>query len=393
MFIRIEEDILKCVVEEATKGDNNDITNAPATRCLTECVTAIMRGKHYIYIPEWIKYRDKLKTILPSYVYNVLQGLSRQDGHALDIVISNKLVVTEDDKARDGIMIYSPSCNRTLEIFEESHLICENLNDANFYEYIQMYYRHQCISKLDKRSHCCLFKRNGGGSTIDKVIEKESNLGQHLFFVVADSDYKYCLIDKSGKKEQKYKGAKGETANKILTVMKKVKKKHPFANYHIMDEVREIENLIPSKVLAKAHPQNDELAKRFICSKDYSYFDVKTGLSVRELLDDKSFNYWTDLLAEDDIDKDFVSKIREKYNSKGEYDDAYKSLENDEKSKHKLIIGWGDKILDNILSKRELSELLENISPNDLSDSQKKEWSEIGKCLFEWGYASIPRMT
>ena len=154
----------------------------------------------------------------------------------------------------------------------------------------------------------------------------------------------------------------------------------PFnCGFYVMENVREIENLIPKKIVAKLCP-GKELT---IFDKDPSFFDMKLGLKYENLYDNMVCRYWENLLAQPQIFKE-IDDIKTK--CKDEYE--YKSKVG---NKSPILPSYGSDLLKLALNKSEKQKRrlnskdnLYSISKTDLNTSQQREWEAIGKEMFSW---------
>ena len=380
MFIRIESDILESVIKLPP--------GSRAEQTLMEVSLAVSRGKHYVYIPNWDVYSLQLERILSSTTFYILDGLRRQDGNTLDARISRKLIVTDNvpQDIPEDVMIFSPSINSSLEIFEEVHLICENINEKRFYDKVEAFYRRYIVQEYSQNTRYNVVPRNGGGASCASVFSIEKLMGHHFVLSIADSDYKYCLRNQINGKEVIDKGEKGRTAGDLETMMIE----HPYAygKIYIMEECREVENLIPKKILREIQPNNNQSTIDLINNYDIEYLDVKEGIRIVHLFEEKVLTYWSPYLTSIGYDINKVSDMKRTHGSKAKYKEYLKSSSEEEKRNNIIVEGWGNSILEDSINKK--NDYYDNVSPTDLTPSQLHEWQTIGKNLFEWGLASYP---
>ena len=186
----------------------------------------------------------------------------------------------------------------------------------------------------------------GGGSTIGQVIKQEVELKQHFAFAITDSDKKYPTCNK-----------KGDTCR---SVEKELRKKPFNCGHYIMQNVMEVENLLPLSVILENKKLNVKNIKRCIL-KDWSFFDMKEGLCTSN--DPEFYKYWNE-----NINYSCILNIFETACKNG--------------SKECIIEGFGEKVLINFLKLMEKKTTI--FKDEDLSDNQKKEWENIGKHLISW---------
>lgn len=380
MFIRVEKDIL----ESAMTLQDNSI----AIHVLMELSIAITRGKHYVYIPHWVLYRKRLTSVLPKTTLRILDGLKRQDGNALDKKIKRKIIVTDRKTIAVGkeAIIFSPSDDPSFEIFEETHLLCENINENNFYDKIEAFYRKYSVPQFSKNTRYNVLPRNGGGATSHSVLMTEKRLGNHLILIIADSDYKYCFTRLSNGKEIKDVGPKGDTASKLEEIQKK--DPYKYGHVYIMEECREVENLIPRVYLRELHPNNVKEAVYLIDNYNFEYLDIKEGIRIVHMFNDEVLKYWEKAINDLKYNIQGIKNIKQRFGSKRKYQEYLKNCKDEERRENIIIDGWGNGILEDVL-KHKGSDFA-NLKSSDLTPSQRKEWKKIGKNLFEWGLASYP---
>lgn len=380
MFIRIEDDILHATV--------NLPPDSRAAHTLMEVSLAVIRGKHYVFIPHWHEYSEQLEKVLSINTFRVLNGLRQQDGNALDSHIERKLIVTDNvpEDIPDNVLIFSPSNNSLFEIFEETHLICENINEKHFYDKVEAFYRRFSAPEYSHNTRYNVLPRNGGGASCASVFITEKHMGHHLIFTVADSDYKYSLTSYENGEETTDKGEIGSTASNL----KKIKEEDPydFGDIYIMEDCREVENLIPKKILKETHPNNNQLSIDLIDNHDMEYLDVKEGIQITHMFDDKVLRYWTNYLTTISYDFVKISDVKRVHRSKNKYKEYLKGCSDEDRRNNIIIEGWGNGILEDTLVKK--GSVYDTLNPMDLTPSQIREWNNIGKNLFEWGLASFP---
>ena len=144
-----------------------------------------------------------------------------------------------------------------------------------------------------------------------------------------------------------------------------------------MEELRELENLIPLEVL-KSMPslKNNQLLSMNI---DFSYHDMKSGLLIKTLIEGDYQNYLHTVYRNypnivSDID-DYVAYRKAFYaNDKDGYDVAC--------GRAILAVGLGSKIMEHVLT--DASKELSNFDFSMLSLEQQHEWTTIGRIIFEW---------
>lgn len=381
MFILIKNDILKSAIESPR--------NSRSAHVLMELSIAVSRGKHYVFIPQWDIYSKDLNSVLSKSTFNILNGLKRQDGNVLNRNINRKLIVTDSAQPEDdeNAIVFSPSRNPSFEIFEETHLLCENINEKRFYDKVEAYYRRNHASDYVCETRYNILPRNGGGATSVSVLKTETQMKNHLVLIIADSDYKYRLRTVVNGEDVIDKGEKGCTAKSLV----RQKAEHPygFSDIYVMEECREVENLIPKEILEDLYPNNKDIAKWLLDNYDMEYLDVKEGLRIVHMFDDKVLQYWIDALTELPYDTQKITDIKRTHNgSKKSYKEHLKNCTDAERLENIIVDGWGYGILETSLNIKDNE--YDSVSPDDLTTAQQQEWEKIGKILFEWGLASHP---
>lgn len=366
MLIEIKEDI----VDNAIEKKNADINGA--LDFLLMMALCVKQKKHIIFVPslrsQGKKY-DELSSLLGKDNAAALNlfNMKMINPKQLMKFLTVKAVVSYENQKNTPELPYreiwiNPLDVSSFEPWVETFVLTENLLDSEFFSYIIRYYLKQ--NKFLKLFHTRFYALMGGGETIDKVLEKEIMLKQHFCLVLTDSDKKYPG------------GSIGSTANGVCKQMET----NPFnCGLYVMEHVREIENLIPKKIVQK-YGQVNEFDIFF---KDPSFFDMKFGLRLSELYDDIVCNYWKELIINDGL-FERRNQIKDAYPEKEEYDKAIKK-------ELPLISGYGSNLLFLSLNKsnqfkRRLDSKndLYSIVSNDLNTFQRKEWNAIGRELFSW---------
>lgn len=360
MYIELRKDI----VEKAEQNETSciDVLNA--------LYWAYKHGKHFIYLPFNVCkaiYESKLS----DDIKNKFKEIAKQTsfiGELNTLICVKAVITTESCESSDSqkIVNINPLQLNDFVIHEETHLLTENLCDASFFEYLTEYYKRENRKKL-KRIAFKYFPLQGGGDTICKVMEKEIELKEHFCLAIVDSDKKYIDC------------GYGETCKKLKRVMER----KPFNCFmYNMENVREIENLIPYKVIESCADYKSNPIVNNGITFDMSYFDMKDGLKVKDINNEKVYKYWHKTFQDkysniaDKIDyykRIFNCKRRVK-NKKGKYENLTNGT---------IIQGFGSSLLENIM-KNDKEHRLYKVDENDLSESQKTEWNTIGKYILAW---------
>ena len=204
-----------------------------------------------------------------------------------------------------------------------------------------------------------MYKRQGGGSDFGNALSSDDILKSNFVFAVADSD-KHSPTDKVGKTA---KGIKFLGHNRYN------------ADYYILNDVMEAENLIPFKIILDTTQSINGLV-----SYDLSYFDFKDGLKYTILYDKDIRNYWKRNFTGLQIDWNSVENL-----TKAENFSEYCNVVH---GKPSLVPGVGSNLLESVLDNMKWN----TITENDLTESQQKEWNVLGKKIFSWTCCSQKRV-
>ena len=139
------------------------------------------------------------------------------------------------------------------------------------------------------------------------------------------------------------------------------------ADYYILLNVSEIENLIPLKLVKKYSSHIINLR-----DSDLSYFDFKEGLKYQILYEKESRDYWKGNFSRITIDWNEILGLTK--------DKSYSDYCNVVHGKTSLVPGCGKNLLDTLLDDNDWK----NIREADFTQSQLSEWKEIGKKVFSW---------
>ena len=312
------------------------------------------------------------------------------------IEIGDKSIRSTIDQSTDKYIIklpitfFSDSCN-----VQKTFLLCENLDDAKFYDFIGIAYKcHVGMRDLLTRFE----KLNGGGSTTASVYKKQAESpkdDQRLVLCILDSD-KFAP-----------NSSRGSTANDVKTFHE-----NDFARleslasmkYHIL-ESRELENIIPFTYIQKAFDSDvnklqviESLQKFHYDSLEgqdtnleqaYLFLDIKEGTSLNKIIsklkDSRDKTFWDEI----------ANKIINNYLNCLANESCSETPPKDSKGKKVLCspcsisLGLGSQTLDKInkwIAKNEKNTLAEDVW-NHLSPSQQSEWEKIGRLLVSWGAA------
>lgn len=344
MFIEIADD----VIDRAEGRDTN------AIEVLRKLALAIRYGKHLVYVNhrnlDRIFRIDTLSTFDKSAYGVVKKNFSSLGGlkewlKCQTIITYARKTGMEKSTLNSITYIYiNPSDNPDFEYYEETHLLVENLQDADFYEYVVKYFQRK---NKPRNTDYVFYALMGGGSTATKVVEYENKLKQHFLLAIVDSDKKY--INQIGV---------GDTARDVLASCRKTE----FNSYcYVMKDVAEIENLIPYNwILNNPISKSAEIVNKNL-NFDMSFFDMKKGLRIKVLRDDAVLKYWKGM---------FFSLLPSSV-----WDDIGQKCDEDV-----VLGGFGENIMKHILK----SAAIYGCDDVDLTVSQENEWERIGELILTW---------
>jgi len=280
------------------------------------------------------------------------------------------VITYKQEKTSTGKIVVNPIYEPSFEPYTELFFLVENILDAEFYHIVLKLFREV---KGFASYECTMYPLMGGGATSAKVMENEVRQRQHFCLAVADSD------------KHRPQGAMGRTAKDFRTLLVN----NPFnCDVYYLNDVREIENLIPRKVVRYLYPLKANAIDIF--DKDPSFFDMKEGLSLFCLADDKDCNYWRNLIIERPESFRCRDAIKAHFQLKSEYEEKLKSI------KTKIIDGFGCNLLKRVMNEDQdaiqsvMNEniraynMLHNTKLSELNTFQQREWMTIGHVLFAW---------
>lgn len=366
MLIEINEDIIDAAIEKKDYEIND------ALDLLLMMAYCCRHGKHIVRVPCLRTNNSKMKSLIGLIGLSnarALNSLNNKvscakplfDNLSVKAIISynNPIKTTDNESCR--IIWINPLEHTSFEPWIETHVLTENLIDSEFFSYIIRYFLK--IKNL-RDAKCNFYPLMGGGDTMRKVLENEILISRHFCLTLADSDKLYPNDEI------------GSTADKVKDLMVQ----NPFnCGFYVMSNVREVENLIPRKIVEKLCVGKDFS----IFDKDPSFFDMKSGLRLVDLYRDEVCNYWRDLLQDHNLFQE-RDDIKARCNDKKKYDVEIKG-------KGHLLSGFGSDILALALNKsdKQKNKLdskndLYSITRKDLKNSQLMEWEAIGKEMFSW---------
>lgn len=374
MLIVVNQDVIEKAI------NSKDIDNKIAINTLNKVLLSVKWRKHIVFAPdlteEDIQKLASNDNITPEELalLNYVR-FKRQDSYNLISKLSHYVVLSFHTHTHSDshIIHIDPKSYVDFELYEETHLITENIMDSEFYKKaICNYYfrtnglRHDCFDTT-------FYPVQGGGATISEVLNNELKLRQHLCFVIVDSDKKHP--------DSKTEGDTAKGIRKTIEEFEKNNGQKPFhIDYYVMSNVREIENLIPFCILKlfSNKKQKDFLEQH---SNVLSFFDMKVGLEYRILYDNDVYKGWKKAFP-NEINWAQINTFKANSTSQKDFEEKTKNLS-------KLVDEWGSTILNNVLNpkakkqKDAIYKLFE-IKEKDLTPDQKEEWDNIGKYVFSW---------
>lgn len=363
MYIEISREVV-------TFAEHN---NRYAIEMLEKLALAVKYNKHIVFTG--LRLLDRILKIdsldaLTKNQYSKIRNRYSTIGaliHKLDFR-AVVLMSGENCRTKRRILINSAKAEK-LEVYEECHLLTENLQDGEFFDYLVKEY----TKKLGTSSSFCYMPQMGGGSTIAKVYKMEIERGQHFCLSILDSDKRY---PKCGKGDT-YSLLKKVDKDKYLGDKDGSDGQYAFnCSYYVMDELRELENLIPHEVLKTMSDIKDTPLMQM--SFDMSYHDMKDGLLARKVNIGDYQTYLDGLFSFDQSiveNIDFCAAYRQQCCScKEDFDKDC--------GKWKIVEGLGSNIMKMVLETAK--DAMKQTDFSKLSASQQKEWENIGKKVFEW---------
>ena len=374
MLIVINQDI----VEKAI--NSKDVDNKIAINTLKKVLLSVKWRKHIVFAPDLTEedihkltgnnYLTPEELDLLRYVHSKRQNSYGILGRLSHYVMLSFFVDTHIDS---NIVYINPKYDVDFELYEETHLITENILDSEFYSKAVCKYFLKTNRLSDECFSTSFYPVQGGGATTSDVLNCELDLKQHFCFVIVDSDKKYPDCE-----------SEGDTAKGIRETVKEYEDNNgqkPFhIDFYVMSKVREIENLIPFCILKLF---SNKTQKNFLeqHSNVLSFFDMKDGLEYRILYDNNVYNGWKTAFP-DEINWAQIDTFKANSTSQKNFEEKTKNLS-------KLVDEWGDTILKNVLNpktkkQKDAKYKLFEIKEKDLTPDQKEEWDNIGKYVFSW---------
>lgn len=372
MYIEIYQDVIEDAIKKRSQTVNVSLDLLLLFGIFSQ------KGTHIIYVPCLAKNGDLLKSLHEIMSRPNVQRLRAAENKAYllptikDAISSYCVVTYSNNSVSDSkAIIINPAQMGNFEPYLETRMITENLLDSLFFRFVAKYY---CRSIHLDGIRFNFDPIPGGGSTTYEAVRSELNNKRRFILVIVDSDKKYPtqIIEK------------GSTADKIL----EVKNSFPscLCEIYIMQNVMEVENLIPKKIVSENAANKSDIN---MLDKDFSYYDMKCGLTLKGLYKDEVFHYWSEILKdEQDV---FCERKIAKDNSSTR--DEYEAYIDNHKLKNTIKSGFGSDLLTIVtctfdnrghIKNPKLMDEMYNIMPTDLTNDQRIEWNNIGKLVFSW---------
>ncbi|WP_433895184.1 hypothetical protein [Sphingobacterium mizutaii] len=262
----------------------------------------------------------------------------------------------------DGITFLQIGIDHFLDssAFQKTILLCENINDCDFFEIIgKNYLRINGINTSMLKFN----PQGGGGSTIQKEYSKIYSSHENFCLCIVDSDIKY-----PGGKE-------GSTSSNLFKFIKKNNE-----NLKIFAEVlsvHEIENLIPRKFYIKNYEDKGRTWKGnyYLIDKlfyknsiNQKHFDFKQGLKRLSLVNQEVDHQKLTPNTYNQQSKEIYWIKEILANSIPLKEDNY------------YVYGYGEKILEDFIKYENLEEIVEEIK----YDLVYNNWLIIGRIIYSF---------
>ena len=369
MYIEIADDIIADAIRKGGSGVNDSLD------LLTLFALNAQKGKHIVHVP-WLHNNPTGKRALEGimgrqHVAFLLraEGIYYQLARLKQIVSVYAIITYDQSKGNPQAILINPLQEKKFEPYNETRVITENIIDSTFLKYVIKFFLRECAIRNCK---FCFVPLMGGGDTTADVVKHEVEERQFFCLAISDSDRK-CPYARYG-----------QTATKIQDVINSY---HPFnCDLYVMDQVMEIENLIPIEIVKK-YASNKGYQKVF--SLDSSFYDMKYGLTLNWLYDDDVCDYWRNMLY--GLHVSFTQRDTAKRNSTCRKD--YKRYVEMHNYSSQIKEGFGADLLTRCtcdfdakghrLDPR-IKERMMNVKPSDLTTFQYNEWMKIGRILFSW---------
>lgn len=355
---------------------------------LNSLETCLKYGKHMVYasleVLDYIKQKAPrdypcILSLLSS--YSTISAAAKQMSWHAEFIVDGS---SHRDEEHHVVYINEAELPR-FELVKETHVIGEHLKDVQCIAYIMKFYQRE----HELKPMCRYYSLLGGGSSIAHVYENEINEGRALVLCVTDSD-------------KKYPGAEvGDTGGNVRKMDEKYK--YPYqAYYYIMQDVTEMENLIPWPVIERyANESKDpEIKQRVHVVKQIkeandsylSYFDYKEGIAKTKETEPAVLQHQMDVIKVIDPaiatrmqkDEEQWQKQKQQFIDSGLAKDANEAEKMIKyiRKKTKYVHGICENILESVIVN--YSDELSKITKKDLTTDQLNEYERIGELAYSW---------
>lgn len=357
MFIKVEKNIVDVILQSKRCKERER-----AIDVMVQLMTSSRMNYHKVYLKCSLGNEESelLKAAIDENSWREFLKLQKErfDVEGLISILDIYAVITNSKhSSRVGKqLLVNPFEESNFLLGMKSYIATENQRDGILYQHIaEEYKRRNRLSNMNNS-----FKSwKGGGSDFGNALKSDDILKSNFVFAIADSD-KHSPTDKCGNTA---KGIRFLGHNRFN------------ADYYILNEVMEAENLIPYNIVMDAKQNITELA-----SYDLSYFDFKDGLKYTILYDKEIRNYWKSNFIGLQIDWDYVENLTN--------DKSYSDYCNIVRDKPSLVTGFGSGLLESTLNNTKWS----TISEYNLTEAQLTEWNALGKKIFSWTCCSQKRV-
>lgn len=284
--------------------NNSDEKKDVALNAIHRILEAWKYGNHLVLAQEELfsklledeTFNDSDKKVVRSLQIQLVQRLGSLLNLKHHILVSNSIHLQRVETA-DGkmIIIVNPAFILTSHITEQPLFLTENINEETFYRKVT----EAIMFEKRTRFELSYLPAHGGGGSIFQAYKKYQLDRDRLCLAVGDSDKSHPL------------GELGGTASKLLeTNSENLEQNIECVLCSILiNEAREIENIIPTNILMDICEGNQERINfitwlQFLEAVNLDsrlFINVKDGFSFREIInsaDDIKNNYWIRIFSD-----------------------------------------------------------------------------------------------
>jgi len=291
---------------------------------------------------------------------------------------------------RDKKIIKVPPCFfNDSALIQKAILMCENIEDAAFYEKIARIYL--LWKKINIKIEC--EHMGGGGSTITEQFINIQNL-KKLCLCIVDSD------------RITFNGKLGNTANRI----KSEHNENCIITELLILDLHEIENLIPNSILSNLCLGNVNRQEALVIIEDIEtssikdlrgFLDIKNGTSMGKIINTNNpidRDFWQPRISKS---PNILTRVDDwclnnwscsKYEPIKDKNRAIKSIKVDicKICNCKISLGFGENILEQ--ASLHIGHNYHGIS-RIIDESVRIEWEKVGQIILNWCFAENPIRT